>query len=417
MTFGPAKSGGRDGRSRALRTLLAFGMLLAFMETVLFTALPPLIPELAREFSLSATGVGTLTSAYPAGMVIAAAPVGYAAGRLGPRLTASIGLWVLAFGSLGFAFMGSGAELVLARFLQGAGSSAAWAGALAWLAAAYPVAERGAAMGTMVSAAFLGIFLGPALGAVAASAGRQATFTIVAIGLGLVALWSGPRSLATPRGSRPAQASLRSLRHTALLVALGSLLALGVLAGAMSALGPILLADRGLGAGAIALCFICAAAPQVLLTSALGRRLGRSGLVQFCIAMLLSSAVLLPLSTAPTGQWATAVLVSVVVVVEFISFNPLMLLTSAAAEQADTSQGLAMSLANGAWGLGAAAGGLCLAKLADATTLSGAFLAAGLIALLTALALAAAWRAGVLPRIGATPARDASEAAAASSGP
>jgi MFS family permease len=376
--------------------LLVFGVLLAFMETVLYTALSPLIPELARELSLSATQVGTMTAAYPAGLVVASVPVGYAASRGGPRVTAVVGLWVLAFGSLLFALMHSAVELDVARFLQGAGSAAAWGGALAWLAAAYPLADRGGAIGIQISAAFLGILLGPAIGAVAASAGRQGTFTVIGVGLALVALWGGPRRASiTPRSSRE-HVSLRSFRHPALLASLACVVALGVLAGTLTALGPLLLAERGLGASAIAACFICAAGPQLLFTSALGRRLGRSGLLQFCIAMMLLSALLLPLTTVPTGQVMTAVLFSVVVGVEFITFNPLLLLTSSVAERLDRSQGLAMSLANGAWGLGAAAGGLCLARLADATSISGGFLAAGLIALTAGATLAAAMRAGVL---------------------
>jgi predicted MFS family arabinose efflux permease len=163
----------------------------------------------------------------------------------------------------------------------------------------------------------------------------------------------------------------------------------------LTALGPLLLAERGLGAGAIAACFVCAAAPQLLFTPALGRRLARSGLVEFCIAMFLLSALLLPLTTVPTGQLTTAAVFSVVVGGEFITFNPLLLLTSSTAERLERSQGLAMSMANGAWGLGAAAGGLCVARVADATSIAGGFVAAGFIAFTAGVVLATALRRGV----------------------
>ncbi|HWI74863.1 MAG TPA: MFS transporter [Baekduia sp.] len=378
-----------------MRRLLLFGMALAFMETVLFTALAPLVPDLAEELDLSASQVGVLSAAYPAGMVTAAVPVGYAASRFGPRATATAGLWALAAGSLGFAFCGSPIALDLARFLQGAGSAAAWGGALTWIVGAVPAADRGAATGKMISVSFVGILLGPAIGAVAASAGRQDTFSAVGFGLVLVALWRGPHGMSAPRAERE-RASLRPFRQPALLICLCTLLTLGVLAGTMTALGPLLLAERGLGAGAIALCFIFAAAPSVLLTAVLGRRLSQSGLVGFCTTMLFVAGPVLPLTTVPDGRLLAATLFAVAVGLEFINFNPLMLMMSMVAERLDASQGLAMSLANGAWGLGAAAGGLCLSKLADVTSIATALSAAGAIAFITATTVALSARSGIL---------------------
>ena len=144
---------------------------------------------------------------------------------------------------------------------------------------------------------------------------------------------------------------------------------LGVLGGALSALGPLLLAERGLGASGIAACFIAAGAPQVLLISALGRRPGRSGLVQFCVAMTLVSAVLLPLTTVPTGQLTTAVVFSVVLGVQWTTFTRGCCCSAPSPSAPTQVKELAMSLANGAWGLCATAGGLLLAKVAQATSI------------------------------------------------
>jgi MFS family permease len=377
------------------RELLAFAVMLGLFETVLFMALAPLVPVLLRELHLSTTDVGLMGAAYPAGAVLAAVPVGYVMGAIGPRTMSVTGLWGLAIGSLAFAIGNSAITLDLARVLQGAGSAAAWGGALAWIAAAYPVAERGRAMGITFSAAFVGILLGPVIGAVAASAGREVTFMIVAGGLSLVALWGGPRHMAVARPTRE-RTSLAAFRHPALLLSLGCVSAQGVVSGLTSALGPVLLASRDLGAGAIAACFLAAAAPQIVLTPLLGRRLGRSGLVQFCIVGTLLAAPLIPLATVPSGPLGTAAIFSLVVAVEYIVFNPLMLLASSVAERLGRSQGFTMSLANGCWGLGAAVGSLGLAKLADSTSLSDAFAAAGLITLVTAVVLAAGFRARIL---------------------
>jgi MFS family permease len=373
---------------------LVFGTLLALMETALYTALAPLLPELASEVGLSATQAGALTAAYPAGLVIASLPVGYATSRVGPRVTAVAGLWLLVFASLGFALSDSAVELYLTRFVQGAGSGAAWGGALAWFAAAYPVAERGGAMGTAFTAAFAGMLLGPAVGALAAAAGRVSTFSVIGGCLAVVALWGGPRHLQT-EGARRERGSLNGLRRPGIVIALSCVLLYGVISGGLSAVGPLLLADRGLSAAAIAGCFIAAAAPQVLLTVRLGRRLGRSSPALFCAATMMLAAILLPLTATVTGRLAAAVLFTVAVGFQLMTFNPLMLLTSAVAERVGTSLGLAMSLANGAWGLGAALGGLGLAKIADAASNSAAFLAAGLIALVMVVGLVGASSVGV----------------------
>jgi MFS family permease len=108
-------------------------------------------------------------------MVIAAAPVAYACGHLGPRATSIGGVAIAAVATLGFAVLDSPAGLDLSRFLQGVGIAAAWSGVMIWLAAAYPLLERGGAMGFAFSTAFVGVLLGPAVGAFAASAGREYT--------------------------------------------------------------------------------------------------------------------------------------------------------------------------------------------------------------------------------------------------
>jgi predicted MFS family arabinose efflux permease len=265
---------------------------------------------------------------------------------------------------------------------------------MSWLAAVYAVATRGGAMGATISAAFFGTVIGPVIGAVAASVGRQVTFTVVAAGLAVVALWGGPRYATHARPKSRERESLAPVRHSALLVPLGTFVALGVVSGTVLALGPLLLTGRGFGSSGIAACFVAAAAPQVLFTTALGRRLGRSGPVRFCVAMMLLYGVLIPLTALATGQLVTAVLFPLVVGVGWVVVNPLMLLTSAVADRVDVSQGLAMSLANGSWGGGAALGALALTRVAEATSMSAALIAAGVIALLTGAMLAVAVRTG-----------------------
>jgi predicted MFS family arabinose efflux permease len=379
---------------RSLKLLLVFGASVTFMETLIYAAIAPLIPELTRELSLSTTQVGVLYAAYPAASILVSVPVGYAAGHFGSRVIAILGLWLMAVGSVGMAFGTSVAVLDVSRFFQGAGSAAAWTGALAWLAAAYDAEERGAGMGRAFSAAFLGTLIGPGLGWIASSAGRGVTFATVAAIFALLGVWGGPAQVATGHRER-GPASLRTLARQGMMVGFVGMAALGAISGAAGAFGSLLLSDRGLGAGPIAACFVAASIPQVLLTSAIGRRVARTGAARFCSAMMLAAALLLTATALVHASVPSAALLSLAVAAGFSMYNPVMLLVSTTAEKLKGSQELAMSLAAGAAGIGATAGGLILAQVADVTSVAGALVGAAVVALATSATLAAAVRSGV----------------------
>ena len=74
-----------------------------------------------------------LAGAYPAGTFVGALPGGWLAARAGVRPTVLLGLGLMVLASVVFAFAGSLLVLDIARFVQGAGGAAWWAGALGWL--------------------------------------------------------------------------------------------------------------------------------------------------------------------------------------------------------------------------------------------------------------------------------------------
>ncbi len=81
------------------------------------------------------------------------------------RATVLVGLALLGVTSLAFAFAPSVLVLDIARFLQGVGAAATWAGAFGWLIGASPRERRGEMIGTAMAAAIAGALFGPALGA------------------------------------------------------------------------------------------------------------------------------------------------------------------------------------------------------------------------------------------------------------
>ena len=172
-----------------MRRLLPLVCVVIFVETMLYSALVPLLPHYKHEFGLSKSAAGLLVGAYAAGALVAALPGGIAAARYGPRRALLIGVALMGVASLAFGFAGDAWSLGIARFAQGVGGSLAWAGALTWLIAASPVTRRGEMLGTAIGSAIFGALLGPAVGALADHVGPREVFVGLA-GLSLVLIAS-----------------------------------------------------------------------------------------------------------------------------------------------------------------------------------------------------------------------------------
>ena len=173
-----------------MRRLLLLVCALVWVDTLLYSALTPLLPHFVHDLHLSKAGAGVLVAAYAAGALVGGLPGGAAAARLGARRAVLVGLTLMGLASLGFAFAHGFWPLAGARFLQGVGSGFTWAGAFAWLLAAAPGERRGELIGTAMGAAVFGALLGPVVGAAAALLGRDVVFTALA-GLAVVlAVWT-----------------------------------------------------------------------------------------------------------------------------------------------------------------------------------------------------------------------------------
>ena len=171
-----------------LRRLLFLASSIVFLDTVFFAAIVPLLPTYAAEFDLCKTGAGILAAAYPAGTFLGALPGGWLTARIGVRPTVVVGLATLIASSLAFAFANSIVVLDLARFVQGLGGAASWAGAVGWLVGAAPRERRGELIGSAMAAAIVGALGGPVLGAAAVALSPEIVFSGVALAaVGLLA--------------------------------------------------------------------------------------------------------------------------------------------------------------------------------------------------------------------------------------
>ena len=283
-----------------MRRLLALVSAIIFVDALLFTALTPLVPKYVDDFDLSKVGAGLLVGAYGAGAIFGGIPGGLASARWGPKRTVVASLLLLAVASFAFASAGSVLALGLARFVQGVGSTATWAGALTWISVETPRERRGEAIGTAFGVAIFGAILGPVFGGVANAVGIGISFALV----GIVALaFAGLASLGrTSRGETVTLDGLtRALADTRFVGGLWLNMLPAILFGVLLVLTPLALDDAGWGAFAIALVFFGAGLVEVVLNPVLGRLSDRVGRLTPIRASLFASALSATALAAASG--------------------------------------------------------------------------------------------------------------------
>src|SRR5215210_5174364 len=173
-----------------MRRLFWLVAAVVLVDTMFFAAVAPLLPHYSDELELSKTGAGILTAAYPAGTFMGALPSGWLATRWGVKPTLLTGLAMLGLASLCFAFAQTIVLLDSARFIQGVGGACMWSAGMAWLVSASPAERRGELIGAALSAAIVGVLLGPVLGGAATLLSPEAVFSAVALVAAGLAGWA-----------------------------------------------------------------------------------------------------------------------------------------------------------------------------------------------------------------------------------
>jgi MFS family permease len=378
-----------------MRRLFWLVAAVVLVDTMFFAAVAPLLPHYSDELDLSKTGAGVLTAAYPAGTFVGALPAGWLAIRWGVKPTLLLGLSLLGLSSLGFAFANQIVLLDGARFLQGVGGACMWAAGMAWLVSATPPDRRGELIGAALSAAIVGVLLGPVLGGAATVLSPEAVFSAVAAGAAGLAVWAWTMPGVEPEPSPGIRAMLRALRRPAVLVGFWLFTIPALYAGVVEVLVPLRMDDLGAAGTAIGAVFLVAAAVEAVISPIAGRfsdRAGRLPPIRIGLVGAAVTAILLPLP-------GTAVLVGLAVVAAIASlavfWAPAMAMLSDAAEQAGLDQALAFSISNLAWAsghvVGAGAGGAIAEASADAVPYGGLALACAVT--LIALSATRRWRA------------------------
>jgi predicted MFS family arabinose efflux permease len=350
-----------------VRRLLPFVCVVVVVDTMLYTALTPLLPHFESVYHLSKSSVGALVAAYGIGVLAGAIPGGVLAARRGARGAVLAGLVLVTVASVAVAVADSFGVLFAARLAQGFGSSLTWAGGLAWIALATPREQRGKTMGTAMGAAVFGAVLGPVIGAGASVIGVRAAFATVAgveALLVLVALGLEP----SPREEQPLSVIFGALRDREFLRGLWLMTIPALLFGTLNVLAPLALDHRGFGAGAIGALWVGAAAIETVLNPWIGRVSDRLGpAVPTRIALIGSLAVSLALA-ATEWPWLLVPLLFAAATAFGAFYVPALTMLSHAAENVGLAQGLSFGVMNAAWAVGNAIGPAAGGGLADLTS-------------------------------------------------
>jgi EmrB/QacA subfamily drug resistance transporter len=122
------------------------------------------VPTIQSRFNVSASDVQWVVEAYALFLSALLLVGGSLGDRYGRRRLFAIGVWSFAAASLWCGLASTFTELVIARALQGVGAALLVPGSLAILAASFPEAERGRAIGTWSGFTGVTTAFGPVLG-------------------------------------------------------------------------------------------------------------------------------------------------------------------------------------------------------------------------------------------------------------
>ena len=260
-----------------MRALLLLASIVVLVDTSFYAAITPLLPDLTEEFGLSKSGAGILAAAYPIGTFVGGLPGGYMAARVGVKPTVLLGLALMTVASVGFAFAHTVLLLDLARFVQGVGGAASWAGAMAWIAGAAPKEQRGQMIGTAMGAAIAGALLGPVIGVAADLTSYALVFcTVGAVGVGLM-IWTLKTPAAKPLGDGSMKGLISALTNREVRTGLLLVTVPGLLFGTLSVLGPLRMDELGAASIAIGATWLLAAGLEAIVSPLAGRFSDRRG--------------------------------------------------------------------------------------------------------------------------------------------
>ena len=364
----------------------------------------PVLPLYARSFGVSAASVGLTISAFGFARLLLNIPVGVVSDRFGRRLVLVGGPVVVAVGSVLSALAGDLFQLMVWRFVSGAGSAMYMTGAAVYLTDIAEPGNRARMMSLNQGSLLAGVSFGPAVGGLVAEvAGLRAPFYFVAALAAICALWG---FLAIPEtvsaetrrsrapspagdggaGVREALALLRSAPF--FLVSLVTLGTFMTRTGGRQTVLPLLGADRfGMSVGALGLIFTVISVLNLVAVPLAGTLADRWGRKAVIVPSALVTGVSLVMFALAGQMWF--LFLAAVVQGLATGFGGPAPAAYAADIAPERSRGFAMGLYRSYGDLGFVVGPPLMGWISDASTYAGALYFNTALVVVGALAFAA----------------------------
>ena len=281
-----------------------------------FGAVIPVLPLYAQSFGVSQAAIGGTVAVYGLARVLLSIPTGKMADWLGRRWALAAGGALSALGNLWCAGAGSYPELVLARFVAGAGAGVVLTAGMIVLADITRTATRGRTMAIYQGVFLFAVGVGPFPGGFLAERfGLDAPFVVYGVASAIVTAvaWFGvaeTRSLAHAGEGRTAQPLRQQLRVLAanvgfLLTCTLSLVGAVARTGALFSVVPVLARERvDLSATQIGFGFAIGSVLGLIVTYPAGALVDRNGRKSVIVpATFFTAASMLAFSLAPDYAW------------------------------------------------------------------------------------------------------------------
>ncbi len=302
----------------SVRSILAWMCVLIAVNQLGFGAVIPVLPLYAQSFGVSQVAIGATVAVYGLARFLLAMPAGRIADSLGRRNALAIGGALSALGNLWSAAAEGYVELVLARFVSGAGAGVVLTAGLIVLADITRASTRGRTLAIYQGVFLFAVGIGPLPGGYLAERfGLEAPFLVYGLASAIVAAiaWFGvaetramgaaERSASTP--VLPFRRQLRALAGNAgfLLVCLISLTGAAARTGALFSIVPVLARDRlGLDPSDIGLGLALGSVIGLAVTYPAGALVDRYGRKSVIVpTTLLTALSMLCFSLSPTYAW------------------------------------------------------------------------------------------------------------------
>jgi MFS family permease len=185
-----------DGVRRGVRLLRSNERLMMIMvSTVLVMSgqgvISPVLPLFAKSFGVGATAVGLTLSTFALARLLLNVPLGIVSDRRGRRPLLVAGPLVVGVGMIGSGFSADIAQLLIWRFVAGAGSAMYMTGAQIYLVDISTLENRARIIGTNQGALLLGVSIGPGIGGLLADLfGFRVPFLVVGAAAAVAALYA-----------------------------------------------------------------------------------------------------------------------------------------------------------------------------------------------------------------------------------